>query len=72
MGGLTMDKGLQAQMIDTFEEIRRSAEARREAAMEVMESSRSRKRSKGEHSMESDGAFDLQMHCMKLLEENGR
>ncbi|KAG2725997.1 hypothetical protein I3760_01G091900 [Carya illinoinensis] len=68
-GGPTMDEGLQAQMIDTFEEIRRSAEARQEAAMEVMESSRSRKRSRGEHNMESDGVFDLQMHCMKLLEE---
>ncbi|KAG2671276.1 hypothetical protein I3760_14G126400 [Carya illinoinensis] len=67
--GPAMDEGLQAQMTDTLEEIRRSAEVRREAAMEVMESSRSRKRNKGEHSMESDGAFDLQMHCMKLLEE---
>ncbi|KAG6714061.1 hypothetical protein I3842_05G183900 [Carya illinoinensis] len=68
-GGPTMDEGLQTQMIDTLEEIRRSAEARREAAMEVMESSRSKKRSKGDHSMESDGAFDPQMHCMKLLED---
>ncbi|KAG2720842.1 hypothetical protein I3760_02G052900 [Carya illinoinensis] len=58
-GGPTMDEGLQTQMTDTLEEIRHSAEARREAAMEVMESSRSRKRSKGDHSMESDGAFDL-------------
>ncbi|KAG2725858.1 hypothetical protein I3760_01G086200 [Carya illinoinensis] len=68
-GGPTMDEGLQKQMTDTLEEIRRSAEVRREAVTEVMESSRSRKRSKGEHSMEFDGAFDLQMHCMKLLEE---
>ncbi|KAG7941193.1 hypothetical protein I3843_16G026700 [Carya illinoinensis] len=68
-GGPTMDEGLQARMNDTLEEICRSVEARREVAMEVMESSRSRKRSKGEHSMEFDGAFDLQMHCMKLLEQ---
>ncbi|XP_041026902.1 uncharacterized protein LOC121267091 [Juglans microcarpa x Juglans regia] len=61
---------LQQQMNETLDEIKRSNDARRKAAEDVMESSKSRKRSKGfGTSMESDGAFDLQMHCMKLLEE---
>ncbi|KAF5480495.1 hypothetical protein F2P56_001240 [Juglans regia] len=68
-GGPTQDPLIQVQMSETLDAIRRSAEAREKAAMESMEYNRSRKRSKGDTSMESSGAFDLQMHCMKLLEE---
>ena len=57
------------QMSETLDAIKRSAEAIEKAAMKSMEYSRSRKRSKRDTSMESSGAFDLQRHCMKLLEE---
>ncbi|KAF5458790.1 hypothetical protein F2P56_022795 [Juglans regia] len=68
-GGPMSNPAIQVQMSETLDAIKRSAEAREQAAMESMEYSRSRKRSKGNTSMESSGAFDLQMHCMKLLEE---
>ncbi|KAF5459896.1 hypothetical protein F2P56_019807 [Juglans regia] len=68
-GGPIQDPVIQVQMSKTLDAIRSNAEAREKAAMKSMEYSRSRKRSKGDTSMESSGAFDLQMHCMKLLEE---
>ncbi|KAF5466006.1 hypothetical protein F2P56_015965 [Juglans regia] len=63
------EPAIQVQMSETLDAIKRSTESREKAANESIDFSRSRKRSKGDTSMESCGAFDLQMHCMKLLEE---
>ncbi|XP_035544596.1 L10-interacting MYB domain-containing protein-like [Juglans regia] len=68
-GGPTQDASIHQQMSETLDAIRRSSDAREKAALESIEYTRARKRSKGDTRMESCGAFDLQMHCMKLLEE---
>ncbi|KAG2726051.1 hypothetical protein I3760_01G093700 [Carya illinoinensis] len=51
-----------------LEEIKPSAAARAKAYEDGRYGKMSAKRNKGSNSMESDGAYDLQVHCMKLLE----